>query len=90
MEAQQRNLTNPISPQVKTADFNVPKRIFQYDDGYNTGYFHTADNKAMKTILHLFNSFLTGICQIVFNPIQDSEAQNTRLLVCLNTFDFQF
>ena len=86
MEAQQRNFTNPISPQVKTADFNVPKRIFQYDDGDNTGYFHTADNKAMKPILLLFNSFLTGICQIVFNLIQDSEVQNARLLVCLNTF----
>ena len=90
MEAQQRNLTNPISPQVKTADFNVPKRIFQYDDGDNTGYFHTADNEVMKPILLLFNGFhRTGICQIIFNAIQDGrrgKVQKAPLLVSLNTF----
>ena len=69
-----RNFPYPISPKVKTADFNVPESISLYDDGNNTGYFHTAGNEAMKPTLLLFKSFLkAGICQIVFNPIQDGK-----------------
>ena len=76
----------PISPQVETADFNVPEHIFQYDDGDNTGYFHTGGNEVMKPIPLPFNGFhRTGICQFIFNPIQmgEGKVQKRPLLVSL-------
>ena len=71
MKAQQ-HIPLPYSPVGKNSWFNVPKHIFQYDNGDNTGYFHTAVNEPEKPLFLHFNGFhRTEICQFTFTPIQD-------------------
>ena len=43
MQEQQHNFFSPISPQVKTAGFNVLGHISQYNDDNKTSYFHNTD-----------------------------------------------
>ena len=69
MQTQQQNYSSPIRPQVKAADL-----MFQ-----NTFASMMTANEVMKPILLLFNGFhRTGICQIIFNPIQDGRKRKCK------------
>ena len=62
------------SPVGKSSWFNVPKYIFEYDDGDNTGYFPNAVYEVIKPILLLFNGFhMTGICQKILTLFKMGE-----------------